>query len=212
MFVLPKLPYAYTALAPHMSEDTLRTHHDKHHKAYVDKTNELAQAAGLEGRPLEEVIAAARAKKDQKLFNQSAQAWNHGFFWNCLAPDATHAPSGALEAAIKTKFGAGFRDAFLKQGESHFASGWLWLIADEDGSVWLEDRHDADTPVDQASPILVCDLWEHAYYLDHKNARRAYLETVFDHLLDWRFAEAQYAAVTGKGQLWRYPPSMPKAA
>lgn len=209
MFKLPALPFAVDALEPVMSRTTLETHHGKHHQTYIDRTNTMAEAAGVADKSMEEVVAAAREKKNQPLFNNSAQSWNHAFFWKCLTPDHPAAPSGALAEAINAAFGDydKFRDAALAKGEGHFASGWLWLTASADGKVQLVDTHDAETTVartDLGAPIFVCDVWEHAYYLDHKNARRAFLTAFFDKMIDWRFAEAQYAAARGQGQAYRF--------
>lgn len=216
MFVHPPLPYAAGALAPHMSSDTLETHHGKHHKAYVEKTNRLGEEAGLAETALEAVIVEAKRRGHRALYQNAAQAWNHAFFWHCLSPDRPDRPGQALAAAIERAFGSfeGFRQTALDKGETHFASGWLWLTADRTGALALSDLHDADTPLAAAgpAPILVCDLWEHAYYLDHKNERRAFLATFFDQLCDWRFVEAQFEAAVRGAPGWRYPPPHRKAA
>ena len=207
MYVLPELPYAHDALEPTVSADTLRTHHGKHHKAYVDKTNELAAKAGLTGRPLEAVVREARRLGDQKLFNNAGQAWNHAFFWHCMTPDQ-QPPSGELAAAIEQAFGglAGLKEAFLAEGVNHFASGWAWLVAGPDG-LKVTSYHDADTPIvhEDGVPLLVCDVWEHAYYLDYKNDRKGFLDRWFDQAANWAFAEAQFAAANGRGDIFRYP-------
>src|SRR5262249_31724920 len=148
---------------------------------------------------LEAVVRRAHHEKDVKLFNNAAQAWNHAFFWQSLTPPAQNAPpQGKLAEAIAGKWGAldKLRAEFLDKGENHFASGWVWLCVGSDKSISLIDLHDAQTTIVDAgvTPILTCDVWEHAYYLDHKNVRRAYLEGVFDKLLNWRFAEAQFDA------------------
>src|SRR5581483_3725676 len=134
MFKLPDLPYEYDALEPTVSSDTLHFHHDKHHKAYVDKTNELAEKAGLAGKPLEDVVREASAKGDKKLFNNAAQAWNHAFFWQCMAPGGKSC-TGQLKAALEKTFGSvdQFKDAFVEEGVNHFASGWVWLVTGSDG-------------------------------------------------------------------------------
>lgn len=213
MFQLPKLPYALDALAPHMSKTTVSTHYQKHHAAYVAKTNKLAKEAGVKATSLEDVIAAARRANNQALFNNAAQAWNHAVFWESLCPKPDPGPDPDLRSAIEGAFGdlKRFRKAYLDQGEQHFGSGWLWLLADARDQLEIATTHDAETPADSAQRVLiVCDLWEHAYYLDHKNARRAYLETVFDHLLNWDFADRQFAA--HDGQAWRHPKAQPAAA
>jgi Fe-Mn family superoxide dismutase len=211
MFILPKLPYDYAALEPTLSADTLHTHHDKHHKAYVDKTNELAQVAGLAGRPMEDVVREARRMNNAKLFNNSAQAWNHAFFWECMAPpgDAGPAlPSGGLQDAIDKAFDGldTLKGAFIEEGANHFGSGWCWLAAGSDG-LKVISTHDADDTLtrDGLFPLLVCDLWEHAYYLDYKNDRKGFLKRWLDEVANWTFAERQFAAANGKGDGFRYP-------
>src|SRR4051812_30013651 len=207
MFILPKLPYDYAALEPTMSADTLHTHHDKHHKTYVEKTNELASKAGMEGRPLEDVVREAQRKGDAKLFHNAAQAWNHAFFWQCMTPTPAQ-PSGALKAAIEQAFGeqGAFEEAFTKEGFEHFASGWVWLVVGSEG-LKVISTHDADDTLirDGLFPLLVCDLWEHAYYLDYKNDRKAFLKAWFDEVANFAFAEQQLAASEGQGQGFRYP-------
>jgi Fe-Mn family superoxide dismutase len=210
MIKLPDLPFSPEALEPSMSAATLRTHHDKHHAAYVKKTNGLLNERQDE-KPssLEAVVRLAAKQKDQKLFNNAAQAWNHGFFWQSLTPDAGQGPSGAISRALERKFGSldAFAEQFAAQGEGHFGSGWLWLVADVEGGFELKDMHDAHTPIadGQATPLLTCDLWEHAYYLDYKNERRRYLETFYTKLANWRFAEAQYDAARSGASGWTYP-------
>jgi Fe-Mn family superoxide dismutase len=207
MFALPKLPYDYDALEPAISADTLHVHHDKHHKAYVEKTNKLAGEAGLEDRPLEDVVREARKRGNTKLFNNAAQAWNHAFFWNCMTPDKAQ-PSGSLKQKIEQAFGSldEFKAAFAKEGAGHFASGWVWLVTGSDG-LQVISTHDADDVLvrEGVFPLLVCDLWEHAYYLDYQNDRAAFLEAWLDDVANWGFAEAQLAAADGQGEGFRYP-------
>jgi Fe-Mn family superoxide dismutase len=207
MFILPKLPFDYAALEPMMSADTLLTHHDKHHKAYVAKTNALAAKAGLEGRALEEVVREAHRKGDVKLFHNAAQAWNHAFFWESMRPKAA-APAGALKAALTQAFGslAAFEDAFITEGVDHFGSGWIWLVTGSEG-LKVVSTHDADDLLirDGLFPLLVCDLWEHAYYLDCKNDRKGFLGRWLSGCANWTFAEHQLAAASGDGQAFRYP-------
>ncbi len=201
MFKLPELPYGYDALQPTVSETTMRTHHDKHHKAYVDTTNSLVGEKGLSGKTLEEVVAFAKEKGEQKLFNQSGQAWNHAFFWECMTPNAAK-PEGELAKAIDSAFGslADLKTKFVTEGVGHFASGWVWLVS-EGGALKVISTHDADTAlVHGVTPILVCDLWEHAYYLDYKNLRKDFLEKWFDGVANWAFAAKQLA-----GETYRYP-------
>ncbi len=208
MYALPDLPYGYDALAPFVSSDTLHTHHDKHHKTYVDKTNDLASKAGLEGRPLEDVVREAQKAGDKKLFNNAAQAWNHAFFWESMRAPGGAAPSGDLMAAITQGFGdlAALRSAFVDEGVNHFASGWVWIVTGSDG-LKVISTHDADDTLvrEGVAPLLVCDLWEHAYYLDYKNDRKAFLERWFDNVANWDFAAAQLAAANGGGEGFRYP-------
>jgi Fe-Mn family superoxide dismutase len=211
MFELPDLPYAYEALEPVISGRTMHFHHDKHHKAYVDTTNTLLKDASPES--LEAVIRAARASDDKKLFNNAAQAWNHAFFWNAMAPGAAK-PDGDLVAAIKDAFGdlASLKKTFVEDGVAQFGSGWVWLTADKAGKLQVAATHDAGQPVEAggAVPLLVCDVWEHAYYLDHQNDRKGFLEAWFDALPNWSFAAGQFAAARGQGEAWRYP--RPKSA
>ncbi|MET0183357.1 MAG: superoxide dismutase [Caulobacterales bacterium] len=216
MFVLPKLPYALDALVPHMSRETLDTHYNKHHAAYVEKTNALMKEDNISDTELEEVIIAAYAAGNAKLFNQAAQAWNHAFFWNSMSPKPAAAPAQALTEAINKAFGNydDFRAAALEKGVAQFGSGWLWLVSDARGAVSLKTTHDADNPLINPGEhaLLTCDLWEHAYYLDHKNERKKFLEGFFGNLVDWRFADGQYASATGRGAGWRYPEAQRSAA
>jgi Fe-Mn family superoxide dismutase len=208
MYSLPELPYAYDALEPTVSSDTLHFHHDKHHKAYVDKLNDLAGKAGLAGRPVEEVVREAKAKGDQKLFNNAAQAWNHAFFWECMSPDGGGRPQGRLAQAIDQAFGSfdKFAEAFVDEGVNHFASGWVWLVTGADG-LKVISTHDADDtlPRDGVIPLLVCDLWEHAYYLDYQNDRKGFLKAWLEKVAHWSFTERQLAAAEGQGEAFRYP-------
>lgn len=209
MFKLSDLPFEKAALEPAMSALTLETHHGKHHAGYIKKTNAALEERGETPTALEEVVRLAAREKDKRLFNNAAQAWNHGFFWQCLSPQRRPRPEGDLMRAIERKFSA--FDKFVEEartrGENHFASGWLWIVADADGEVALEDLHDAQTPIvdPKVTPLLVCDVWEHAYYLDYKNDRAAFLSSFFDRLANWRFAESQYDAAHGGGASWRYP-------
>ena len=213
MFVLPDLPYAYDALQPVISAETMRFHHDKHHATYVKTVNELlADKAGAVD--LEAVILQASTSGDKKLFNNAAQAWNHAFFWDSMTPDRG-APQGALQTAIASAFGGsdGLKAAFVKEGVGHFGSGWVWLTADRAGALNLISTHDAGCPVTETdvTPLLVCDLWEHAYYIDYRNDRKGYLEAWFDAAPNWKLAAEQLAAAGG-GQSWRYPARAAAAA
>ncbi len=208
MFALPELPYAYDALEPVVSERTLHFHHDKHHAAYVKALNELLQATGKSPETLESLILDASESDERKLFNNAAQAWNHSFFWTSMSAQSER-PTGELAAAIDRRFGdlSGLRTAFVEAGVGHFGSGWLWLTMQQSGSLELRSTHDADCTLTYAgvTPLLVCDLWEHAYYLDHQNDRKAFLAAWFDALPNWTFAAAQHAAAQGVGEPWRHP-------
>jgi len=208
MFALPDLPYAYDALAPVISDQTMRLHHDKHHAAYVKTTNELLDKAGKTAGSLEAVIEGSAKASERKLFNNAAQAWNHAFFWEAMSPERRQ-PDGALKAAIENGFGglAGLKTAFVTGGVDQFGSGWVWLVSDAQGVLRVLSTHDADdfVSLDRLTPLTVCDVWEHAYYLDHKNDRKAYLEAWFDALPNWSLAASQFAAATGQGEAWRYP-------
>jgi Fe-Mn family superoxide dismutase len=207
MFTLPALPYSYDALAPTVSADTLHFHHDKHHATYVKTLNELLAEANETPANLEDVIKSSAQGAKQKLFNNAAQAWNHAFFWECMSPDR-QGPDGEIAAAIKTTFGelSALREAFVKEGIGHFGSGWVWLVAEGGGGLKVISTHDAaDTITSGVTPLLVCDLWEHAYYLDYQNDRKRYLETWFDAVANWRFAASQFSAAGTKGEGWRYP-------
>ncbi len=212
MYVLPDLPYDYEALEPTISGDTLHLHHDKHHKAYVEKTNELAEKAGLAGKPLEDVVREAARTDDKTLFNNAAQAWNHAFFWQCMAPGGK-ACTGSLKAEIVKTFGSvdAFKDAFIKEGVGHFGSGWVWLVTGSEGLKVISTHDAQDTLVKEGLfPLLVCDLWEHAYYLDYQNDRKGFLKAWLDGAANYFFGEQQMFAADGKGDGFRYPaPSAP---
>lgn len=187
---LPDLPFARGALAPHISAETLDYHHGKHHRAYVDTTNKLIAGTPLENRPLEAIIAEAHKQGDQTLFNQAAQVWNHGFFWQCLTPDSAPLPS-PLRDALNQSFGglSQFRTAFSKAAKGEFGSGWTWLISDDQAKLDVISTSDADTPIVHGqTPLLCLDVWEHAYYIDYRNDRGAFIDAFFDHLINWRFA------------------------
>lgn len=208
MFALPSLPYAYDALSPVISDRTLRLHHDKHHAAYLKKLNDLIGSSGSAYPSLEALIIEAAKSSLKPLFNNAAQVWNHAFYWMAMSPDRQQVGS-ELESAIVSAFGSRseLRQKFVTSGAEHFGSGWVWLSANSAGTLKVISTHDAEdtlTSQDQ-TPLLVCDLWEHAYYLDYQNDRKAYLEAWFDALPNWRLAAAQLAAAQGRGQVWRYP-------
>jgi superoxide dismutase, Fe-Mn family len=205
MIILPDLPYAYDALEPVISETTLRTHHDKHHARYVETANALLAPSRSGDAPLEQIVTNAWLREDKKLFNNAAQAFNHGIYWACMSP-APPAPSGEFAQVLEGAFDGALRGRFIAEGLAHFGSGWVWLVSAR-GTLSIATTHDGDSVVRMAgiTPLLVCDLWEHAYYLDHKNNRSAYLEGWWDRLADWRFAQSQHQASLGRGQPWRYP-------
>ena len=208
MFTLPELPYGYDALEPVISARTMHFHHDKHHAAYVKTLNELLEKAGKTPPSLEQAIVDASKGGERKLFNNAAQAWNHSFFWLSMTPNREQ-PAGGLKAAIESAFGelSDLKTAFVNEGVGHFGSGWVWLVANKSGALKVQSTHDADDMVTQTdlTPLLVCDLWEHAYYLDHQNDRKGFLESWFDTLPHWEFAGYQFAAATGRGEGWRHP-------
>jgi Fe-Mn family superoxide dismutase len=215
MFNLPELPYACDALEPVMSERTMRIHHDKHHAAYVAAANRLLEAQGDETGSLEEAIRGARGAGDRALFNAAAQAWNHAFFWASMTAEPAP-PCGEFAGLIEEAFGdlAGLKERMVRDGTGHFGSGWLWLIADRAGELQVRTTHDADDMVIEPglTPLIACDLWEHAYYLDHQNDRKGFLEAWFDQLPNWAFAARQYAAISNQGHVWRHPaPETPAA-
>lgn len=188
-FHLPDLPFAKDALGDVMSAETFDYHWGKHHKAYVDKTNGMLGEKGLEGASLLDVIKAAKDTGDKGLFNNSAQIWNHSFFWQCLAPEGSTSPSGKLKDMIAADFGneATLIDALATESANHFASGWGWLVLDGD-KLKVTSLHDADTPlVHGMTPLLTLDVWEHAYYIDYKNERPRYLKTVLEKTINWDF-------------------------
>ena len=208
MFKLPDLPFDAGALEPHISRITMETHHGKHHAAYIKNMNAILAERADTPAALEDVVRLAAREGAKKLFNNAAQAWNHGFFWQSLSPEA-QTPSGDVKAAIEKSFSSldAFNEEAKAKGVGHFASGWLWLVSDKSGALSLTDLHDADTPITDASltPLLVCDLWEHAYYLDYKNERPKFVDAFWSKLANWRFADAQFqAARSGKGA-WVFP-------
>jgi Fe-Mn family superoxide dismutase len=190
-FQLPDLPFAKDALAPHMSAETLEFHHGKHHKAYVTKTNELIEnEQGLSDASLLQVIRRAKEAGNSKLFNNSAQLWNHSFFWQCLAPPQGQKPDGKLAHLIDDAFGnADNMLAKLKEeAVNHFASGWAWLVLDR-GSLRITSLHDADTPIvhEGMVPLFTVDVWEHAYYIDYRNERPKFADAVLSNIVNWQF-------------------------
>jgi len=208
MFKLPDLPYAYDALLPVMSDKTLHLHHDKHHATYVKTLNELLDKDARTPASLEDVIRDASRSGERKLFNNAAQAWNHAFFWAAMTPKFEK-PQGDLSAAIDKAFGGldELKKVFVTEGAGHFGSGWVWLVAEREGGLRVISTHDADDTLTHGdvTPLMVCDVWEHAYYVDFQNDRKGFLEAWFDALPHWEFAAYQLTAAKGEGDPWRYP-------
>jgi Fe-Mn family superoxide dismutase len=189
-FQLPELPYALDALAPNISRETLEYHHGKHHQAYVNNLNNLIPSTNYEGLSLEEIIKQSSGG----VFNNAAQVWNHTFYWNCLTPNSTGKPSGALAEAIDNTFGSfdKFKENFSKTAIGTFGSGWAWLVKNPDGSIELLSSSNAGTPMTQGkTALLTCDVWEHAYYIDYRNARPTYVEKFWE-LVNWQFVEENF--------------------
>lgn len=187
---LPELPYAMDALAPHISKETLEYHYGKHHAAYVTNLNNLVKGTEFESSSLEDIVK----KSTGGVFNNAAQIWNHTFYWHCLSPNGGGAPTGKLADAINAKFGSfdAFKEAFTKSAIGNFGSSWTWLVKKADGSVDIVNTSNAATPLTtQDKPLLTCDLWEHAYYIDYRNARPKYIET-FWNLANWEFASKNF--------------------
>ncbi len=192
---LPELPFAKDALAPHMSADTFDYHHGKHHNAYVVKGNELLAEAGIDASGLVQLVHES-AKIGGALFNNIGQHYNHSFFWNSLSPNGGGAPTGEIAARIDADFGSfdEFKAQFVAGGVGQFGSGWVWLV-ERDGKLAIEKSANAETPLTTgAKPLLVCDVWEHAYYLDFQNRRPDFLASFIDNLVNWEFANASLAA------------------
>ncbi len=191
-YELPELPYAKNALEPHISAETLEYHHGKHHAAYVANLNKLVAGTEYEGKSLEDIITSS----DGGIFNNAAQIWNHSFYWNCLSPSGGGAPDGDLSRAINDAFGSfdAFKEQFTASAIGNFGSGWTWLVKNFDGSIEIVNTGNAGNPLtnDQV-PLLTCDVWEHAYYIDYRNARPAYLGA-FWNLVNWEFASQNYAS------------------
>jgi Fe-Mn family superoxide dismutase len=191
-FELPALPYAVDALAPTISAETIEFHYGKHHQSYVDNLNRMVDGTAFAEGTLEEVIA----KSDGVLFNNAAQVWNHTFYWQCMTPDAVAKPSGDLSGAIDEAFGSmgDFKEAFIGAAKSNFGSGWTWLTMGAHGKLEVVNTSNADTPVANGRhPLLTCDVWEHAYYIDYRNARPKYLEAWWD-VIDWNFVQDRFAS------------------
>lgn len=192
-FELPPLPYEMNALQPYISEETLEYHWGKHHRAYVNKLNELTKDNEYADLSLEEVIKKSRSGP---IFNNSAQVWNHTFYWHCMTPNAHPEPQGQLADAIKKHFGSfkEFKDKFNLAATGQFGSGWAWLAKNSDGSLEIFSTSNAGTPMtENKQAILTCDVWEHAYYIDTRNDRAKYVEN-FWKLVNWQFVSDQFSA------------------
>lgn len=193
---LPELPYAQDALEPHISANTLSFHYGKHHNAYVTNLNNLIAGTDLENKTLEDIITAvAEDASKAGIFNNAAQVWNHTFYWNSMAPNGGGQPSGALLDKINADFGSydKFAEEFKQAGATQFGSGWAWLVLDN-GTLKVTKTPNADLPLAHGqTALLTADVWEHAYYLDYQNRRPDYLATFLDKLVNWKFAEENFA-------------------
>lgn len=189
---LPPLPFEKNALEPHMSAETLDYHYGKHHQAYVTNLNKLIADTPFADKDLETIVRESSGG----VFNNAAQVWNHTFFWNCLTPNGGGEPSGALAEAISKKWGdfAKFKEAFTASAVGNFGSGWTWLVRKADGSVDIVNTSNAGTPLTTSDKaLLTVDVWEHAYYVDYRNARPKFVEVFFNNLANWKFAEENFA-------------------
>ena len=191
---LPDLPYSSDALAPHISAETLSFHHGKHHAGYVGKLNaalgDLPQLANLS---LEELVARGPSTG---VFNNAAQHYNHSFYWQSLSPNGGGRATGSLGDAIDDTWGSfeAFQEAFTKEAATHFGSGWGWLVKDSNGNLSVMSTHDAGCPLTEGlTPLITVDVWEHAYYIDYRNLRPKFVETFLDKLVNWKFAEQNFA-------------------
>ena len=190
---LPPLPYAMDALAPHISKETFEFHYGKHHQAYVTNLNNLIKGTEFESLGLEDIIR----KSSGGIFNNAAQVWNHTFFWNSMKPGGGGEPAGGLGAAIGKKWGgyAAFKEAFTKSAVGNFGSGWTWLVRKPDGSVDIVNTSNAGTPLTGSDKaLLTIDVWEHAYYIDYRNARPKFIDVVLDNLVNWDFVNQNLAS------------------
>jgi len=199
-FKLPPLPYEEDALEPYISAETMAVHHGKHHRAYVDKLNRLIDGTEFGSVDLIDIIRAIHDAPGQKaLFNNAAQSWNHEFFWNSMKPGGGGAPADTTLATQMTEaFGEldDFRDAFVSAATRRFGSGWVWLVADPSGALSIETSPNAETPaMGESVPLLTCDVWEHAYYLDYQNRRAEFVKAYLDHLVNWEFAAENLATL-----------------
>lgn len=195
---LPNLPYGYDDLAPHISRETLEYHHDKHHNTYVVNLNKAIEGTELAGKTLEEIIlATAKDSSKAGVFNNAAQVWNHTFYWNCMKQNGGGQPTGVLAEKINAAFGSyeKFAEEFANAAATQFGSGWAWLVADEiNGNLSILKTSNADTPMAHGKiAVLTIDVWEHAYYIDYRNARPKYISTFLESLVNWDYATAKLA-------------------
>jgi Fe-Mn family superoxide dismutase len=189
---LPELPYAMDALQPHISKETLEYHYGKHHNAYVNNLNNLIKGTEFQDQNLEDIIK----KSSGGIFNNAAQVWNHTFYWHCLSPNSEGRPEGNLAKAIESKFGTfdDFKKQFSQAAATLFGSGWAWLVKNQDGSIELMTTGNAGTPMTSGkTALLTCDVWEHAYYIDYRNARPSYIEH-FWNLVNWKFVAKNFGS------------------
>lgn len=207
VFSLPPLPYGHDDLKPVLSAETLQIHHGKHHARYVETLNRLLSEQNFSASTLEAIIRIAHGSGAQGLFNNAAQAWNHSFFWESMSPKASR-PAGLLADAITSAFGSveALGERFIAEGTGHFGSGWVWLVA-RGGHLEVLSTHDAGVPIieDGITPLLACDVWEHAYYIDYRQDRAGWLKEWWNRLANWQFAERQYGAALGHNETWHYP-------
>ena len=188
-FQLPKLPYGLNALAPMISEETMKYHYGKHHQTYLNNLNQMIVGKPYEHMMLEDIVMMS-AGFDQPVFNNAAQAWNHTFFWMCMSPNGGGMPGGRLMSGITAKWGTyeAFRDAFIAKAAGNFGSGWTWLVLNPETGLEIINTSNADTPLASDDiPLMVVDVWEHAYYIDYRNARVDFVRTFLDRLVDWNF-------------------------
>lgn len=190
---LPKLPYELDALEPHISKKTLEFHYGKHHNAYVTKLNAALEGSADANKSLEELITTTDNKG---VFNNAAQVWNHTFYWNGFSPKSSKEPTGGIATAINDAFGdfGSFKEKFNAEAAGHFGSGWAWLVKNSDGKLEITSTHDADNPLTKGqTPLLTCDVWEHAYYLDYQNLRPEYLKNFWE-IINWDFVQKNLEA------------------
>jgi superoxide dismutase, Fe-Mn family len=213
VFELPPLPYETGDLAPVLSSETLEVHHGRHHARYVETLNRLLREQNFSAHTLEEVIRIAHASGARGLFNNAAQAWNHTFFWQSMVPEPSQ-PGSLLTSAVFLTFGNmdRLRERFISEGAAHFGSGWVWLVA-KAGKLEVVSTHDAGNPIvdDETTPLLACDVWEHAYYIDYRQDRPKWLAAWWDTVANWNLAESQFNASLGHGEPWRHPSPVPSA-